>query len=138
MAGRFNFVLTKAFFAGVCGQYGEKNNAGQDKVGRPGAEMLNLNTLLLDVEKLLEQEALAHFRRRINGLALARRLGLGRCVFGFLFFEVLHGVGDDLVQLAAVEPDAAALPAVVYLNALTAGWGERFFTNRTQHDFVFW
>jgi len=45
MAGRFNFVLTKAFFAGVCGQYGEKNNAGQDKIGRPGAEMLNLNTL---------------------------------------------------------------------------------------------
>jgi len=28
------------------GQYGEKNNAGQDKIGRPGAEMLNLNTLL--------------------------------------------------------------------------------------------
>ena len=38
-------MLTKAFFAGVCGQYGEKNNAGQDKIGRPGAEMLNLNTL---------------------------------------------------------------------------------------------
>ncbi|MFN0015890.1 MAG: HepT-like ribonuclease domain-containing protein, partial [Saprospiraceae bacterium] len=34
MAGRFNFILTKAFFAGVCGQYGEKNNAGQGKIGR--------------------------------------------------------------------------------------------------------
>lgn len=45
MTGRFNFILTKAFFAGVCGQYGEKNNAGQDKIGRPDAEMLNLNTL---------------------------------------------------------------------------------------------
>jgi len=39
-------MLTKAFFAAVCGQYGEKNNAGQDKIGRPGTEMLNLNTLL--------------------------------------------------------------------------------------------
>jgi len=46
MTRRFNFVLTKAFFAAVCGQYGEKNNAGQDKIGRLGAEMLNLNTLL--------------------------------------------------------------------------------------------
>jgi len=46
MTGRFNFMLTKAFFAGVCEQYGEKNNAGQDKIGRPGAEMLKLNTLL--------------------------------------------------------------------------------------------
>ena len=39
-------MLTKAFFAGVCGQYGEKNNVGQDTIGRLGAEMLNLNTLL--------------------------------------------------------------------------------------------
>jgi hypothetical protein len=39
MTRRFNFVLTKAFFAAVCGQYGEKNNAGQDKIGRLGAKM---------------------------------------------------------------------------------------------------
>jgi hypothetical protein len=47
MTRRFNFALTKAFFAAVCRQYGEKNNAGQDKIGRLGAEMLNLNTLLV-------------------------------------------------------------------------------------------
>jgi hypothetical protein len=46
MSGRINFMLTKAFFTAVCGQYGEKNNAGQGKIGRPGAEMLNLNRLL--------------------------------------------------------------------------------------------
>ncbi|MFN0015230.1 MAG: hypothetical protein ACKVU2_11845, partial [Saprospiraceae bacterium] len=58
MAGRFNFILTKAFFTGVCGQYGEKNNAGQDKIGRPYAEMLNLNTLLYNEINTVYQTAL--------------------------------------------------------------------------------
>jgi len=65
MAGRFNFVLTKAFFAGVCGQYGEKNNAGQDKIGRPGAEMLNLNTLLLFHDPLPPQLPLLVAKRAL-------------------------------------------------------------------------
>jgi hypothetical protein len=59
-----------------------------------------------------------------RGLGLALRRSGGR--------RLACAALDDLVELAAVEPDAAALRAVIYLDALALAHDQSHTTGRTK------